>query len=200
MRGLLVIAGIAAATAAAGTAKLHERLPSARPGAVLPSAGGVVLGETKRSAISAKWGKPVLCRNYGPGRLVDDWRCFWEIGSAYPDSPTPPVAGALVDWVEVRFSPGTDVASALTFFTTDPSRTRLRGWRTPEGIRIGATLAAVRRVYPRLRRSDEFGFVRHVAPFYEFRGARYDLWFVLAKGHHDLEQAPVKAIVLELSA
>jgi hypothetical protein len=100
----LLVVAVVAAPASAGSAK--ERLPTPKGGALVPSADGVVLGETKRAAIASKWGAPTLCRNSGPGRLEDDWRCIWQIGSAEQDYPTPPRAGALVDWVDVKFAPG----------------------------------------------------------------------------------------------
>jgi hypothetical protein len=67
----------------------------------------------------------------------------------------------------------------------------------PEGIRIGSGFNAVKRVYPRLLRSDEGARIWHVLPYYTFPGARYDLWLNLDRGLRDLTHARVEEISVD---
>lgn len=143
-----------------------ERLPDARPGPILPSAGGVVPGRTTKAELLARWGRASACWT-----ATTDAACAWSVGRPQ-----------VLDYVDARFLRGGPVYR-LQFDTPSWAKSRLRGWRTPEGIGIGSTYRQLERAYPKLgwnlgEKDNPDRSNWRVAP-YTFGGQQYSLRFLV---------------------
>ena len=153
--------------AVAGGAGARERLPSAKPGPILPSAAGVVLGKTTKAQLLKRWGPATQCHT------VASPVCSWFIGTGFD----------LEDSVQAAFANQSNVLHLVTFYSPSWRQSRLRGWSLPKGIRIGSTFAATKRAYPTLRwlrssgKGSSWSVERH-----ELGGQEYRLGFFLDKG------------------
>ena len=152
---------------AAGAVGTRERLPSAKPGPILPNAAGVVLGKTTKAQLLKRWGPASQCHT------VVEPVCNWYIGTGFD----------LEDSVQAAFVKRSNILYLVTFHSPTWRKSRLRGWSLPRGIRIGSTFAATKRAYPTLRwlRSSGKGSSWSVQR-YELGGQEYGLGFFLDKG------------------
>lgn len=83
----------------------------------------------------------------------------------------------------MRFAELAGFAYNITFGTTDWKRSKLRGWRTPEGIRIGSTYQALRKAYPKAGwNGGEPGISNRsnwLVQRHPFKGGNYQLRFLV---------------------
>ena len=166
---VLVAAVISTQLAAGATSQYVERLPRPKSGVLLPSAGGLVLGKTTKPQLLARWGPATQC-------IDVVWSCSWIVGIARNGSRRP---GVTSDVVTVVFHDHARWARDLAMYTSSSRKSRLRGWKLPEGIGIGSPFPAVRRAYPKIRwlRSGAANMSTWGVASYEHRGGHYTLQF-----------------------
>ncbi len=145
-----------------------ERLPRAKPGKLLPSAGGLVLGRTRKPQLLARWGPASIC--------PDARSCSWIVGINRNGSRRP---GVTSDTVTVVFYETTRWANDLSLATSSARTSRLRVWKLPGGIGIGSPFSAVKRAYPTVRwlRSGAANMSTWGVLSYEYKGGHYTLQF-----------------------
>jgi len=173
-RASLVATAIVTATligtqlAAGAPSQYVERLPRVKPGRLVPSAAGVVLGKTKKPQLLARWGPASIC--------PDERSCSWIVGIRRDGSRRP---GVTADTITVVFHDTTRSAHDLSVATSSARTSRLRGWKLPEGIGIGSPFPAVKRAYPKVRwlRSTAANTSTWGVLSYEHTGGHYTLTF-----------------------
>jgi hypothetical protein len=167
----LVLIGCAAligtAIAPGAGSQYVERLPRVKAGRILPSAGGLVLGKTTKPQLLARWGPATQCVDIAGS-------CAWIVGIGRDGSRHP---GVTADWISVVFDRNTHWATNIAMNTSSARKSRLRGWKLPEGVGIGSPFPAVRRAYPTVRwlssttaNTSTWGMTG-----YEHAGSRYTL-------------------------
>jgi hypothetical protein len=174
---------VASQLAAGASSQYPDRMPRVKPSRLLPSAGGLVLGETTRPQLLARWGKAARCGPPGS--------CSWWAGYGQNAFPRP---GEAADAVTVVFHPATGRAADLGLVTSSWRKSRLlRGWKMPEGIGIGSAFPAVRRAYPtiRWRGSGAANTSSWRVPTYERGGSRYALFFTFDRATRDISAGHV---------
>lgn len=169
---LLLVAGVVVTTATAEPAQRPpNRLPTAKAGPILPSAAGIAFGRTTRSQLLRRWGRASYCWIVADG-------CAWEIRRY-----TTRGAYVVRDGVIVQNVPRGGFIHYMQFATTNWRTSRLRGWRTPQGIRIGSTYQALKRAHPQLRFNgselERPNVSNWLAPLYTLGGNRYTLRFLV---------------------
>lgn len=163
---IALVAALVCSQFAGAAPQYTERMPRVKPGRLLPSAGGVVLGKTKKPQLLARWGPASIC--------PDERSCAWIVGIRRDGSRRP---GVTTDSITVVFYDTTRWAHDLSLATSSPRTSRLRGWKLPEGIGIGSPFPAVRRAHPTLRwlRSTAANTSTWGVPSYEHSGGHYTL-------------------------
>ena len=141
LAAVIVLAAALVGTQVAAAVETVDRLPHVKPGRLLPSAGGLVLGKTTRPQLLARWGPASECPQGASS-------CSWIVGIARNGSIR---RGETADYITVVFDQRTRWAYNLTMRTNSAQKSRLRGWRMPEGIGIGSPFTAVKRAYPKVR-------------------------------------------------
>ena len=186
----LLAAALLGTQLAAAQTGYTERLPRVRPGPLLPSAGGLVLGKTTKPQLLARWGPATQC--------VDIVRsCSWIVGIARNGSRRP---GVTADYITVVFHDTARWARDLSMVTSSTQKSRLRGWRLPGGIGIGSAFPAVRRAHPALRwlRSTARNTSTWGVASYEHRGGHYVLNFTFDKATRKVSSGRVLTFGLTL--
>jgi hypothetical protein len=165
---IAVVATLAVAVLA-NAATRPERLPTAKPGPILPSAAGVVLGTTTKPQLLRRWGPASECRS------IPVPTCGWY-GAMNKNFE-------LADSVSAAMIPRANVVDNVDFYSASWRNSRLRGWSLPGNIRIGSTFAALKRAYPKVRwvRSSGRGST-WIVPRYDLGGQMYQLTFFLDQG------------------
>ena len=163
----LAAALVGSQLAAGAPSQYVERLPRVKPGRLLPSASGLVLGKTTKPQLLARWGPASQCLD-----IVHS--CSWIVGIARNGSIR---RGETADYITVVFDDRTRWANTLTMRTNSARKSRLRGWRMPEGIGIGSPFPAVKRAYPKVRwlRSGAANMSTWGVLSYEHAGGHYIL-------------------------
>lgn len=178
---LVVAAALAVAMLAHGATR-PERLPTAKPGPILPSAAGVILGKTTKAQLLKRWGPASQCRT------IPVPSCGWygEMKKNFE----------LADSVSAVMIPRSTVVDAVAFYSLSWRKSRLRGWSLG-GVRIGSTFDAMKRAHPKVRwvRSSGRGSLWQVVR-YDLGGQVYQLTFSLDRGAAER----VSGHVLELTA
>ena len=107
-----------------------------------------------------------------------------------------------MDFAQVNFGANRSV-DAVQFTTSDWSRSRLRGWVTPEGIGIGTTYKVLKRIHPNIRsverdlgsegrNSSSWALVE-----YEFEGSVYYVRFLLDRNLAQRSSGHVRGIYVD---
>jgi hypothetical protein len=107
--------------------------PSPNEGTLYPLLAGSVAYRTPLENLYAKLGRGGNCNLLG---------CSWE-SSTNADSFGPSVVAPVDGRTGVQL-----LLDGVQLSTENASRSRLRGWRSPEGIHIGSPIADLRRAYP----------------------------------------------------
>jgi hypothetical protein len=153
-----------------------QHLPRVAPGTLLPSAGGVVLGQTTKAQLLARWGEATQCN-------PDPSSCTWVVGLG---ANLLPERGGVSDYMLVTFHPNTKRALTISLTTSKWQRSRLRGWKLPGGLGIGSPFPALRRAYPTIRWSSGVATMREGSVWlvlaHEIAGNRYRLKFMVDAG------------------
>ena len=169
-----VIAVSLAVASASAAPSASTGLPRARQGPVVPSAGGVVLGASTRAQAIARWGRPNRCWVVADG-------CAWASVRA-----TARGGRVETDTVTINNLARGGIVHYVSFESRSWRSSKLRGWRTPEGVRIGTPYPTLKRAYPGIkwnlgeaanRNRSNWLFTR-----YTHDGGEYSLRFLVDRG------------------
>jgi hypothetical protein len=179
---LLTATVLGSQLAAAATSQYVERLPPVKPGKLLPSAGGLVLGGTTKPQLLSRWGPASIC--------PDTRSCSWIVGIRRDGSRRPGVAS---DTITVVFYETTGWAIDLTLATSSSRTSRLHGWRLPGNVGIGTPFPAVRRAFPNVRwlRSTAANTSTWGVPSYEHAEGHYTLQLTFDRATREISKGRV---------